>query len=65
MFSLIAHTAKIIAKIFRKRIERKIEDVLGEDQLGEKMKRFSTYRGTVRTHFLHPGHRKIDLEEFA
>ena len=32
--SLIAHTAKIIAKIFRRRVERKIEDVLGEDQFG-------------------------------
>jgi len=32
--SLIAHTAKIIAKILRRRIERKIEDVLGEDNLG-------------------------------
>ena len=31
--SLIAHTAKIIAKILR-RIERKIEAVLGEDQFG-------------------------------
>ena len=31
--SLIAHTAKIVARIFR-RIERKIEDVLGEDQFG-------------------------------
>jgi len=30
--SLIAYTAKIIAKILRRRIERKIEDVLGEDQ---------------------------------
>ena len=30
--SLIAHTAKIIAKILRRRIQRKIEDVLGEDQ---------------------------------
>ena len=29
-----AHTAKIIAKIFRRRIERKIEDVLGEDHFG-------------------------------
>ena len=26
--------AKIIAKILRRRIERKIEDVLGEDQFG-------------------------------
>ena len=33
-FSLIAHTAKIIAKILRRRIERKNEDVLGEDQFG-------------------------------
>ena len=31
---LISHTAKIIAKILRKIIERKIEDVLGEDQFG-------------------------------
>jgi len=29
---LIAHTAKIIARILRRRIERKIEDVLEEDQ---------------------------------
>ena len=32
--SLIAHTAKIIAKILRRRIEKKIEDALGEDQFG-------------------------------
>ena len=32
--SLISHTAKIIAKILRRRIERQIEDVLGEDQFG-------------------------------
>ena len=31
--SLIAHTAKI-GKILRRRIEKKIEDVLGEDQFG-------------------------------
>ena len=31
--SLIAHTAKIVAKILRRRIEKKIEDVLGEDHL--------------------------------
>ena len=29
--SLIAHTANIIAKTLRRRIERKIEDVLGEE----------------------------------
>jgi len=31
---LIAHTAKIVVKILRRRIERKIEDVLGGDQFG-------------------------------
>jgi hypothetical protein len=31
---LIAHTAKTEAKILGRRIERKIEDVLGEDQFG-------------------------------
>jgi hypothetical protein len=30
----IAHTEKIVAKILRRRIERKIEDVLGEDRFG-------------------------------
>jgi hypothetical protein len=32
--SLIAHTAKIVVRILRRRIERKIEDALGEDQFG-------------------------------
>ena len=32
--SLITHTAKIVSKILRRRIEKKIEDVLGEDQFG-------------------------------
>jgi len=32
--SLIAHTAKVVAKILRRRIEKKIEDVLGEEQFG-------------------------------
>jgi hypothetical protein len=32
--SLIAHTARIVAKILKKRIEKKIEVVLGEDQFG-------------------------------
>ena len=32
--SLIAHTAKIVAKILRRRIEKEIEGVLGEDQFG-------------------------------
>jgi len=30
---LIAHAAKRVTKIFRRRIEKKIEDVLGEDHL--------------------------------
>jgi hypothetical protein len=34
LISLIAHTAKIVEKILRRRIEKKIEDVLGEDQFG-------------------------------
>ena len=32
--SLIAYTAKTVAKILRRRTENKIEDVLGEDQFG-------------------------------
>ena len=32
--SLITHTAKTVAKILRRRIERKIEDVIGIDQFG-------------------------------
>jgi len=32
--SLITHTVKIVAKILRRRIGKKIEDVLGEDQFG-------------------------------
>jgi len=39
--SLTAHTAKIIAKILRRRIERKIEDVLGKDRF-----RFGRGKGT-------------------
>jgi hypothetical protein len=34
--SLIAHTAKIVEKILRRRIKKKIEDVFGEDQFGFK-----------------------------
>jgi hypothetical protein len=32
--SIIAHTAKIVARILRRRVEMKIEDVLGKDQFG-------------------------------
>jgi hypothetical protein len=38
---LITHTAKIVAKVLRRKIERKIEDVLGEDQFA-----FRRGRGT-------------------
>jgi len=31
---LIAHTAKTVAKIITRRIERKIDDILEEDQFG-------------------------------
>jgi len=40
--SLIAHTAEIVTKILRRRIEKKIEEVLGEDQFG-----FSRGKGTI------------------
>ena len=32
--SVIAHTAKIVTKILRRRFEKRIEDVFGEDQFG-------------------------------
>jgi hypothetical protein len=32
--SIIAHTAKTVVKILRRRIEMKTEDVFGEDQIG-------------------------------
>jgi hypothetical protein len=39
--SLIAHTAKVVVRILRRRIERKIDDVLGEEQF-----RFRRGKGT-------------------
>jgi hypothetical protein len=39
--SLIAHSAKIVVRMLRRRIGRKTEDVLGEDQFG-----FSRVKGT-------------------
>jgi hypothetical protein len=32
--SIITHAAKIVSRILRRRIEREIQDVLGEDQFG-------------------------------
>ena len=43
IISLIAHTAKIVTKILRRRIEKKIEELLGEDQFG-----FRRGKGTCR-----------------
>jgi hypothetical protein len=37
--SLITHTAKIVVRILRGRIERKIEDVLGNVQFGFRRER--------------------------
>ena len=34
VISLIAHTAKIVARILRRRIEREVEDLLRGDQFG-------------------------------
>jgi hypothetical protein len=39
--NLIARTAKIVARIFRKRIERKIKDVIGEDRFGFRRRKGS------------------------
>jgi hypothetical protein len=36
IISLTAHVAKVVASIIRRRSEKKIEDVLGEDQFGFK-----------------------------
>ena len=41
--SLFTHTAKIIAKMLRRRIERKIEAVLGEDQFGFRREKGTRY----------------------
>ena len=32
--NLIVHTAKVLAKILKRRTERKIEDIIGEDHFG-------------------------------
>jgi hypothetical protein len=37
--SLILHTAKIATKIHRRRTERKIEDIIGEDLFGFRRRR--------------------------
>jgi len=47
--SAIAHTAKIVAMILRRRVERKIENVLGEDQF--KFRRDAGYN--IRMNFRH------------
>jgi hypothetical protein len=47
--SLIAHTAKTVARILRRRIGRKVEDVLGEDQF--EFRRGKGARDNIRTKF--------------
>jgi hypothetical protein len=43
--SIIAHTAKLVARILRRRIERKTEDALGADQFG--FRRRKRTRGAI------------------
>jgi hypothetical protein len=45
--SLISHTAKIL----RRRIERKIEDVIGEDQFGFRRRKGTRDENNSRTNF--------------
>jgi hypothetical protein len=59
--SLIAHTAKIVAKILRRRIERKIEVVLGEDQFG--FRRGKRTRDTIEMLRIIKGHAVAQLVE--
>jgi hypothetical protein len=40
--STIAHTAKIVVRIFRRRIEGKIKDICGEDQFGLRKGKVTT-----------------------
>jgi hypothetical protein len=41
--SLIAQTEKIVAKILRRRFEKKIKVVLGEDQFGFRRRKRTSY----------------------
>jgi len=55
--SLSAHTAKIVAKILRRRIERKIDDVLGENQFGFRRGKGTTdATGTYSINFIFAPH---------
>jgi hypothetical protein len=49
---LITHTSKILARVFQRRNEMKIEDVLGGDQLGfRRGKRTRLAENNIRTNF--------------
>ena len=58
--SLIANKAKTVAKILGRRIEKKIEDVLGEDQFG--FRRGKRTRDTIGTLIIIPG-RTLETDE--
>jgi len=45
--SLIPHTAKIVVRIHTRRIERKIEDVLGEDQFEFRRGKGTSYASGI------------------
>jgi len=48
--SIIEHTAKIVEKILRRRIEKKIEDILGEYQFGFRRGKGTRYaENNIRT----------------
>jgi hypothetical protein len=52
--SLITHTTKIVARILRRRIGKKIEDILGNDQVGfRRGKETTDATGMLRTNYEH------------
>jgi hypothetical protein len=58
--SIIAHTAKIVARILRRRIERKAENALGEDQFGFRREKRTRYAiGKLRI----ISERTLDIDE--
>jgi hypothetical protein len=59
--SFTAHTEKIVAKILRRRIKKKIEDVLGEDQFGFRREK-GTRDATVMLRIISEQTLEIDEE---
>ena len=62
-FILIAHTAKIITNVLRRRIERKIEDVLAEDQFGFRSRK-GTRKAAGKLRIISEQTLEIDAELF-